>query len=95
TGKGNIAVSQKHGRIVSQHVLENYLKGSSSGYEEVLDGSEAEAGSRASAVAEMLAGQSLLSGERVARILERVRDLQGRAGYRGDYREYIAAVAAS
>lgn len=95
TGKGNIAVSQKHGRIVSQHVLENYLKGSSSGYEEVLDGSEAEAGSRASAVADILAGRSLLSGERVARILERVRDLQGRAGYRGNYREYIAAVAAS
>ncbi len=93
TGKGNIAVSQKHGRIVSQHMLENYLKGSSSGYEAVLDGSEAEAGSRASAVAELLAGRSLLSGERVARILERVRDLQGRVGYQGDYREYIAEVA--
>ena len=67
-------------------MLENYLKGASSGYEEVLDGSEAEAGSRTSAVAEFLAGRSFLSCERVARILERVRDLQGRAGYRGDYR---------
>ena len=47
----------------------------------------------ASAVAEFLAGRSFLSCERVARILERVRDLQGRAGYRGDYREYIAEVA--
>ncbi len=93
TGKGNISASQKHGRSVSQHMLENYLKGVSTGYEEVWSSSEAQAGSRASAVAELLVGRTPLSGERVARILERVRDLQRRVDYPGDYRAYAASVA--
>ena len=44
TGKGNITDSQRHGRVVSRHMLENYLQGVASGYEEVLADAEAEAG---------------------------------------------------
>src|SRR5262249_43726768 len=49
TGKGNITASQRHGRLVSEHVLENYLSGTASGYEELL--AAAEAGAQAGAAA--------------------------------------------
>jgi ferredoxin/flavodoxin---NADP+ reductase len=90
TGQGNIVASHKHGQVVSQHMLEHYLRGAASGYEEELAGAEAEAGTRAAAVAEYVSGRSPLPGERVVAILERVGELQRRVGYPGNYRSYVA-----
>jgi NADPH-dependent glutamate synthase beta subunit-like oxidoreductase len=92
TGKGNILVSLKHGRVVSQHMLENYLLGTASGYEEVLANAATEAQDKVRAVAERLAGQAPLPGERVAGILARVKAIQDRVGYPGDYRTWIERV---
>jgi hypothetical protein len=92
TGKGNITASQRHGRLVSQHLLENYLRGTASGYEELLADAKSGAQAGAAAVAEYVKGRAPLPGERVALLLERVRDLQRRAGYPGDYRAYVAGL---
>ena len=92
TGKGNILVSARHGKLVSQHMLESYLLGTGSGYEEVLTDAAAEARSRVRAVAERLAGQPPLPAERVTDILSRVKAFQARIGYPGDYMTWIAAV---
>ena len=92
TGKGNITTSQRHGRLVSQHVLENYLRGTASGYEERLADAKAGAQAGAAAVAQYVQGRAPLPGERVALLLEQVRDLQRRAGYPGDYRAYVAGL---
>jgi NADPH-dependent glutamate synthase beta subunit-like oxidoreductase len=92
TGKGNILVSLKHGRVVSQHMLEHYLLGTASGFEEVLAGAAAEARDKVGAVAARLAGQTPLSGERVADVLSRVQARQERVGYPGDYRAWIERV---
>lgn len=92
TGKGNILVSLKHGRVVSQHMLEHYLLGTASGYEEVLADAATVARDKVAAVAERLAGQAPLPGERVAGILSRVRALQERVGYSGEYRAWIERV---
>jgi NADPH-dependent glutamate synthase beta subunit-like oxidoreductase len=92
TGKGNILASLKHGRVVSQHMLEHYLLGTASGYEEVLAEGAGEARDKARAVAERLAGQAPLPGDRVAAILTRVQSLQERVGYPGDYRAWIERV---
>ncbi len=92
TGKGNILVSLKHGRVVSQHMLERYLLGTASGYEEVLADAATEARGKVDAVADRLVGQAPLPPERVARILTRVLDLQERVGYPGDYRQWIERV---
>lgn len=89
TGKGNILVSARHGRTVSQHMIEHYLLGTGSGYEEVLADAAVEAESKASAINRRLAGQTPLSGAQVAAVLERVRALQQRAGYPGDYRAWL------
>jgi hypothetical protein len=92
TGKGNILASMKHGRVVSQHMLEHYLLGTATGYEEVLAGAETEARQRVDVVAERLAGQAPLPGERVAAILSRIKGLQERVGYPGEYRAWIERV---
>jgi hypothetical protein len=92
TGKGNITASERHGRLVSQHVLENYLRGTASGYEEPLADARVGAQAGAATVAEYVNGRAPLPGERVALLLERVRNLQRRAGYSGDYRAYAAGL---
>jgi len=92
TGKGNILASLKHGRVVSQHMLEHYLLGTASGYEEVLADAATEAEEKVRAVAHRLIGQAPLSGERVADIMAKVKALQARVGYPGDYRHWIERV---
>jgi len=92
TGKGNILVSLKHGRVVSQHMLEHYFLGTGSGYEEVLADAATEARDKVGAVAERLAAQAPLPGDRVASILARVKTVQERVGYPGDYRTWIERV---
>lgn len=89
TGKGNILVSARHGRVVSQHMIEHYLLGTGSGYEEVLADAATEAKAKVDAVARRLAEQTALSGEHLASILARVKSLQDRVGYSGDYRSWI------
>jgi NADPH-dependent glutamate synthase beta subunit-like oxidoreductase len=90
TGKGNILVSAKHGRVVSQHMLEHYLQGTGTGYEEVFEDAAAEARAKVSAVAERLARQEALTGDHIDSILARVRELQARTGYPDNYRAWIA-----
>ncbi len=89
TGKGNILVSARHGRVVSQHMLEHYLLGTGSGYEEVLADAAIEAKAKVEAVAAQLSMQPALSGEHVASILQRVKELQERVRYPGDYRAWL------
>jgi len=92
TGKGNIAVSLRHGRTVSQHMLEQYLAGAAAGYEEVLAEAESAAQHQAAALAARLTARAPLPAERVARILADVRERQRRVGYPGAYPPWIAEV---
>lgn len=92
TGKGNIQASLKHGRLVAQHILEHYLTGAATGYEDILEETATEAREKATAVAERLQAGPLLPAERIAAILRDVRALQAALGYAGDYRAYIASV---
>jgi ferredoxin--NADP+ reductase len=92
TGKGNILVSRRHGRVVSQYMLENYLMGTGSGYEEVLGNAVGESAARVKAVGRHLMTQSPLGGGQVSAILGRVRALQERVGYPGSYQSWIRRV---
>ena len=60
TGKGNILVSLKHGRLVATHVLKH------------------------------LQGQPALPRDKFAAIEAKVKALQEKVGYSGNYREWIA-----
>jgi NADPH-dependent glutamate synthase beta subunit-like oxidoreductase len=92
TGKGNILVSQKQGRTVSQHMLERYLEGTASGYEETLAEAQAAAEQRVAAVARRLEGRPPLPAEQVSRILAAIRTRQDQVGYPGVYQEWMAGV---
>jgi ferredoxin/flavodoxin---NADP+ reductase len=92
TGRGNILVSQKHGRLVSQNMLEHYFIGKASGYEEVLADATAAARSRVDAVTGRLAQRPPLPSSQVAAILAHVKPLQDRVGYSGNYAAWIDRV---
>jgi ferredoxin/flavodoxin---NADP+ reductase len=92
TGRGNILASRRHGRIVSEHMLENYLMGTASGYEEVLADAASDAEAKMTAVAEHVSAQEPLTHERLAAIMARVKGLQARVGYDGDYRRWVESV---
>ena len=91
TGKGNILASRKHGRTVSQRMLEQYLLGVGSGYEEVFQKVENETRGKIEAVATRLSGQSPLPPERVSEIMSKIESLQRRVGYSGNYSQWIEA----
>ncbi len=92
TGRGNILVSRRHGRVVSQHMIEHYLMGTASGYEEVLRDAAAETSAKMSVMAERLAQHAPLPPEKVDDLTAKARALQERAGYPGDYRQWIERV---
>jgi len=89
TGKGNILASRKHGRTVSQRMLEQYLLGVGSGYEEAFQKVENETRGKIEAVATRLSGQPPLPPERVSELMSKIELLQRRVGYSGNYRQWI------
>lgn len=92
TGRGNILASRRHGRVVSQHMLEHYLQGTASGYEEVLEDAASEMAAKMGAVMERLARQAPPSPETVTAALARVKALQKRVGYSDTYAQWIERV---
>jgi len=90
TGKGNISASLKHGRKVSQRMIEMYLAGEASGYEESWAEATAEAARKSEAVAAKVSSVSPLSAQARERIRRRVAELKAKAGYHGQYRSWVA-----
>lgn len=89
TGKGNIHLSRKHGRTVSQRMLEQYLMGVASGYEGVFLQTELETNKKIDAMALRLSGQAPLPPDRVSTLLSEIQSIQKRVGYSGNYNEWI------
>ncbi len=80
TGQGNIRASLLHSKKVSQYLTENYFGG-------------ATGAAAAEAVTEHLKKKDPLPSERVEKILQRVRALQGKAKYSdGAYAQWIERV---
>lgn len=92
TGKGNIAMSQRQGRTVSLHMLERYLAGTATGYEEVLAGVEAVAKHQVAALTARLQSRPPLPADRVAGLLSTAKARQAAVGYPGTYAQWIARV---
>ena len=92
TGKGNILASLKHGRVVSQHMLEHYLLGTASGYEEVLADAATDAQEKSERRGRSGDGTSAAPGRAGGRHPAKVKALQERVGYPGDYPQWIDRV---
>ena len=79
TGQGNIRASLLHAQKVAGYLAENYFAG-------------ALGAAGAETVKKHVAGRAPLSGKTVEAVRARVRELQERTGYDGDYAAWIARV---
>ena len=93
TGRGNIKESEIHGRQVAEKVMDEYLVWQEDDYREIF--SRAETGSQVTIeqIYNKLVGNDskrfLLSSQQIEDIYTRIRELQRRAGYAGDYDNWI------
>ena len=96
TGKGNIAVSRKHGKFIADHVIASYLGVAAPGEKvDALAAASAAAGEarreQASAVAAAVKARLPLSPEAADRIDARVAARWKEIGYAG-YRDWVRKV---
>jgi len=94
TGQGNIRVSLDHSQKVTTELIENYMgiskgDGNISGLQAL---AEARATARAEAVREGIKRLPTLTPAQIAALEQRIRSLQERVGYTGDYDAWIARV---
>lgn len=89
TGRGNIRQSQLHSRQVSESIVDQYLVWQPEDYQEIFTGAEQRVDQRVGSILEQITRQEPIPAEAMDRIYERIRELQVRAGYHGDYRHWI------
>jgi len=96
TGQGNIRVSLVHSQKVTSQLIENYLGiGDTEGGED-LSGlfapAEARAAANANEVGKSVENSPALTESQIAKIEQRIRGLQEKAGYLSDYDTWIAKI---
>jgi len=89
TGRGNIKESQLHGRRVSLQVMDEFLAWQMEDYEELFDQAVSDADQKADRIGIQLASQKTLPVDQIDDILDRVRALQVKAEYDGNYDQWI------
>jgi ferredoxin/flavodoxin---NADP+ reductase len=93
TGKGNIAVSRKHGMMVGEHLIEQFLglgEQGHTGEEHLLDAITNPVHDAVNKLADWVGNRPPLPPEQVESILARVRAQQQAVGYSGVYPDWIA-----
>ena len=89
TGKGNIKESRKNAQEIGQQVIEAYL---GVGGELSLNGAHDAARAQAEPAVKAVEAKPTLTPAQISKIAERVRALQERSGFTGDYASYIQSV---
>ncbi|HYL34637.1 MAG TPA: FAD-dependent oxidoreductase [Bryobacteraceae bacterium] len=92
TGQGNIRVSLVHSREVTKQLIENYIGVGDGGsdFHALYASAEARGAAQAEAVQARVQALPSLADNEIAAIQERIRKLQERASYTGDYDSWIA-----
>ena len=89
TGKGNIIESLKHGRELSQRVMDNYLDWQEEDYQDLLRKQEAAVAGDIDKIAENLKNKNLLSIEKIQELKSRIKEYQQKSGFDGDYDKWV------
>jgi len=89
TGKGNINESLKHGRELSQRVMDNYLDWQEEDYQNFLRQTESNIGQKVDTIAENLKNKNLLSVEKIQELKDRIKEFQQKVNYDGDYNKWV------
>jgi NADPH-dependent glutamate synthase beta subunit-like oxidoreductase len=90
TGRGNIKESQLHGRQVSEQVMEDYFAWQMEDYENLFDQAVSDADQKAERIGEHLETRKTLPVDQIDAIIEKVRSLQQKSGYDGNYDHWIS-----
>ena len=92
TGQGNIRVSLVHSREVTTQLIEDYIGvgNGNADFRALHAHAEARGAAQAEAVQERVRALPSLSQSEAARLEQRIRTLQERVGYTGDYDSWIA-----
>ncbi len=89
TGRGNIRQSQLHSRQVTENIRDEFLAYTDEDYREIFDSAAARVDNRVQFISERIKEMKMLSGERVAALINKVKIMQAKAGYDGDYKKWI------
>ena len=94
TGQGNIAISRKHAKKVSDVVLQEYLGLGEKQLDEpggVLKGAEERGADTADAVMDTLNGKDKLAAEKLAELVTKAKARGAEIGYDGNFDAWIEA----
>jgi len=89
TGRGNIDESIRHGRDISQTVMQDFLRNREEMYEESFRTTESGVKKRISSIADSLQTSPMLPAEKMTLIHDRIKDMQQMVGYHGDYNKWV------
>ena len=89
TGRGNIKESQLHGRQVSLQVMEDFFALEMKDYKQLFKQATSDTDRKAVRISEHLKSHHPLPADLVNMILKRVRALQTKRGYDGNYGQWI------
>jgi len=89
TGRGNIRESLIHSREISRVLMRDILEWQTDHFEELVRLQELNSAQTVKELDRQLKSRAALSAADISEILDRVRQLQRRVGYEGNYQEWI------
>lgn len=89
TGRGNIKQSQTHGRQVSENIVDQYFAWQEEDYQEIFTAATERVDQRLQSIGEQLQKTKPLSAEQIQKIQDKIKQLQQRVGYDGNYPQWI------
>ena len=90
TGRGNIKESLEHGREISLEVMDHELHWQEEDYENWLRGTEDNIAEQVGHIADHVSRQKFMPDDVIQSILNKTKALQEKAGYNGNYDEWVA-----
>jgi len=89
TGQGNIRESMKHGNELSNRIMDEFFDWQENDFQEYLRLTENNLKGQVEAINDKFGEKNLLSSERINEIDDRVKNLQDKVGYDGNYQAWI------
>jgi hypothetical protein len=89
TGRGNIRESLIHSREISRILMQDFLEWQTDNFEELVKLQELNSIQTVKELDRHLKTKAALSDQYISEILDKVRQLQKRVGYQGNYQEWI------
>jgi len=91
TGQGNIKESMKHGKELSQRIMDEHINWKEGDFEKYLRLTESNVSDQIDAITEAFSDKNLLSSDKISEIDQRIKEFQEKAGYNNDYDAWVKA----